>query len=89
MNERKEALFKIIVLIVSGIILGVWGYLVGILSLVHWIIVIFSNKRNKGIAEFLEYWNTESYKFYKYITGVTNDRPFPFSEMSRISKFNR
>ncbi len=87
--ERKEAFFRILVLIVTGIVLGVWGYVVFLLMLVNWLIALFAAKRNRGIAEFCEYWNTESYKFYKYLSGMTNERPFPFSELERFSKFRK
>jgi len=87
MSERKEAWFRIIVLIVTGIILGVWGYLIGLLAIVHWLIVVFSGKRNKNLADFCEYWTTESYKFYRYLTFESNKRPFPFSSVERMSKF--
>ncbi len=86
-SEKKEAWFRIIVLIISGIILKVWAGLVGMLSILHWFMVIFSGKRNKELAMFSEYWNTESYKFVKYLTFVSNKRPFPFTSMERISKF--
>ena len=88
MSERKEAWFRIIVIIVSGIILGIWRGLIQILSFIKWLIVIFSGKRNKSIAEFCEYWNTQTYKFVKYTTFVTNKRPFPFSKLDKISKFD-
>ena len=88
MSERKEAWFRIIVAIVSGIILGIWGYLIKILGVVNWLIVVFSGKRNKDLANFSEYFNTEVYKFTRYLTFVTNKRPFPFSSMERISKFS-
>lgn len=87
MSERKEAWFRIIVGIVSGIILGVWKALIIILGIVNWFIVIFSGKRNKELANFSEYWNTEIYKLIRYLTFVSNKRPFPFSVMERISKF--
>ena len=87
LSERKEAWFRIIVAIVSGIILGIWSILIKFLAVVNWIITIFSGKRNKELAEFCEYWNTEYYKFITYLTFVTNKRPFPFSEMERINKF--
>jgi sorbitol-specific phosphotransferase system component IIC len=87
-GERKEAWFRIIVAIVTGIILSAWGHLVCLLAFINWLIVVFSGKRSKGIAEFCEYWNTESYKFMKYLTFVTNKRPFPFSSMERMSKFS-
>jgi hypothetical protein len=87
-KERKESLFRIIVLIVSGIILSVWYSLIKILILVHFFIALFTAKRNKGLAEFCEYWNTEFYRFTRYITFVTNERPFPFTKISnRMSKF--
>ncbi len=89
MSERKEAWFRIIVLIVSGIILMVWRYLIFALAIVNWLIVVFSGKRNKGLAGFSEYWNTEFYKFTKYLTFVTNKRPFPFSSMQRLSRFEK
>lgn len=85
--ERKEAWFRIIVSIISGIIIGIWRYLIFVLAVVNWFIVIFSGKRNKELALFSEYWNTEVYKFIRYLTFVSNKRPFPFSNMERISKF--
>jgi len=87
-KERKEAWMRIIVAIVSGIILYLWGYVVCFLSIVNWLIALFSGRRNKGMAEFCEYWNTEYYKFTRYLTSVTNKRPFPFSEMEKLSKFS-
>lgn len=88
-SERKEAWFRIIVLIVSGIILGVWKSLICVLAIVNWLIVVFSGKRSKALAEFSEYWNTETYKFIRYMTFISNKRPFPFSSMEKISKFEK
>jgi len=89
LSERQEAWFRIIVAIVSGIILGIWKVLVQILAIVNWLIVVFSGKRNKELAIFCEYWNTETYKFIRYLTFVSNKRPFPFSNMEKISKFEK
>ena len=89
MTERDEAFFRIIVLIISGIILGIWKGLIQILALVNWIVTIIENKRNKQLAEFCEYWNTESYKFVRYMSFVSNKRPFPFTNLERISKFEK
>ena len=86
-NERKELLFRIIVGIVSFIILSLWKILIQILAIVNWIVTLFSGKRNKEMAELCEYWNTEVYKFMRYMTLVTNDRPFPFSDVEKMSKF--
>jgi len=89
LSERKEAWFRIIVAIVSGIILGIWRYLIVVLAIVNWLIVVFSGKRNKELVIFCEYWNTEVYKFIRYLTFVSNKRPFPFSNMEKISKFEK
>lgn len=86
-SERKEAWFRIIVLIITGVILYVLGYLTLILAIINWVIVVFSGKRNREIAEFCEYFNTEIYKYYRYLTFVSNERPFPFTDISRMSKF--
>ncbi|MEK6945555.1 MAG: DUF4389 domain-containing protein [Nanoarchaeota archaeon] len=89
MSERKEAWFRIIVAIISGIILAVWRYLIFALAIINWFIVVFSGKRNKGLAEFSEHWNTETYKYIRYLTFGTNKRPFPFSSMQKLSKFEK
>jgi hypothetical protein len=87
-GERKEAWFRIIVTVISGAVLSIWANLIWILLVLNWLITIFSGKRSKGIAEFCEYWNTESYKFMRYMTFVSNKRPFPFSSLERMSKFS-
>ena len=87
-SERKEAWFRIIVAIVTGIVLGVWKVLVTIVGIINWFIVVFSGKRNKGLAMFCEYWNTELYKFTRYLTFVPNKRPFPFTNLERMSRFS-
>lgn len=88
-SERKEAWFRIIVAIVTGIILELWRALIGILAVVNWFIVVFSGKRNRELAEFSESFNTELYRFSRYLTFVSNERPFPFTEMKRMSKFTK
>lgn len=88
-SEREEAWFRIIVLIVSGIVLAIWRYLVFVLLIVNWFITVFSGKRNKELADFSEYWNTELYKFMRYMTFVSNKRPFPFTNMQKMSKFEK
>lgn len=87
-SESKEAWFRIVVAIVSGIILSLWGGLIKFIAFISWLIVIFSGKRNRALAEFCEPWNTETYKFIRYMTFMSNKRPFPFSDIERISKYS-
>ena len=89
-DERAEALMRIVVGIISGIILGLWKALIQILVIVHWVITIITGERNKDIAEFSEIWNTQIYIFLRYMTFVTNKRPFPFNNLEKsMSKFEK
>ncbi|NCN86224.1 DUF4389 domain-containing protein [archaeon] len=88
-SERTESLMRIVVGIVSGIILGVWRYLIYAFSIINFFVALFSNKRIKEVASLSEVWNTQTYTFLKYMTFVTNERPFPFSSLKKnLSKFN-
>ena len=89
-NESEEALMRIVVAIVTGIILSVWKVLITVLAIINFLIAILTGKRNKEIAEFCEIWNTQLYVFVRYMTFVSNKRPFPFKEIDEsISKFER
>ena len=81
MSERTEALMRILVVIVSGLIIGIWKLLVDIASIFHWLYVIFMGKRIRGLAEFSNLWATQAYRLMRYMTFTTNSRPFPFSSL--------
>jgi len=83
MNEKKEALMRIVVGIVSGIILGLWKGLIQVIIIVNFFYTLFKNKRHKGLAEFCEIWNTQIYKFLRYMSFNTNERPFPFTPLAK------
>ena len=87
-SERKEALFRILILLLTGILLIIWRVLVLIIAIIHWIIVIITGERKRDLAEFCEYWNTELYRFVHYITFMSNKRPFPFSPLKKKGKFD-
>ena len=90
MGERSEIFMRIVVAIVSGIILSVWKVFIQVIGLVNWIITLITGKRNKEIANMSEIWNTQVYIFLRYMTLVTNDRPFPFESLTKnFSKFKK
>lgn len=90
MNERKEILVRIFIGIVSGIILAVWRYFIFVLGVVNWIYTLFRGKRSKELAELCEVWNTQIYVYLRYVTLVTNERPFPFKKLTKnFSKFKK
>lgn len=87
-SQRKETLMRIIVSIVTGIILVLWRYFIAVLVIVNFIYSLFTAKRLKELATLSEIWNTQWYQFQRYITFMTNKRPFPFNELSKdISKY--
>ena len=87
-SQRKETLMRIVVLIVSGIVLGVWRYLIFVFAIINFVYSLFTAKRLKELAELSEIWNTQWYIFQKYMIFVTNVRPFPFTKLAKnMSKF--
>ena len=84
MTERNEAFIRIIIGLISGFILGLWKAIIQVLVIIHWIYVVFYNKRNRGLAEFCNLWNTQIYKYIRYMTLTTNERPFPFTSLGKV-----
>ena len=82
-SERKEALFRIIVGIITGIILELWKVLTQFLILINFVLTLISGKPSKDIANFCEYYSVQLYSFYHYMTFKSNDRPFPFTKMKK------
>lgn len=88
MGERLEALMRIPVLIVTGIILAVWEILIKIFVVLNFLVTLISGKRIKSMAEMSEIWNTQKYTYIRYMAFHSNERPFPFEKLSKsISKF--
>ena len=90
MGERIEIFMRIIVLIVTGIILAFWKYLIIVFFLINWVYVLFAGKRLQQLAKLSEIWNTQWYVFQRYLIFVTNKRPFPFTKLEKsMSKFGK
>ncbi len=84
MSERKEALMRIVVGIITGIILGLWKILIEVIAIFHWFYVSFKGKRSLNLADFSNVWTTQAYRFIRYMTFTTNSRPFPFSDLGKV-----
>ena len=90
MGERTEIFMRILVAIVSGIILGVWRWFIIIINIFNWVYTLFVGKRHREIAGLSEMWNTQFYTYLRYMTLVSNHRPFPFNDLAKnISKFKK
>jgi hypothetical protein len=82
-KERGEALMRIVVGIVSGVIIYVWAYLIALFFIINLIYTIIKGNRMRELAEMSEIWNTQAYTFYRYMTFTTNTRPFPFESLEK------
>jgi len=83
MSERTEAILRIPIGIISAIIIELWKIIIQVIVVIHWIYVIFTGKRNKGLSEFTNKWVTYVYNYLRYTTFATNKRPFPFNELGK------
>ena len=83
MTERTEALMRIVVGIISGIILGLWKVIVQVVAVIHWLYILVYDKKNKDLAKFCNMWVTFAYNFVRYMTFTTNKRPFPFNSLGK------
>lgn len=90
MGERAETLMRVVVLIVSGIILEVWKWLIQLFVVINFIWTLISGKRIKELAELSEIWNTQKYVFFRYMTFVSNEKPMPFRKLTKsFSRFEK
>ena len=81
---------RIVVVIVSGIVLGIWRYLVLVLGVINFFHTLFTGRRLKHVAELSEIWNTQWYVFQRYMIFVSNKRPFPFNALEKeMSKYEK
>ena len=88
-TERKEALIRIPIALISWIIMEVWGLLVIVLTIFHWFVVIFTAKRNKAIASFGNQYASYLHNVVRYLTFATDERPFPFNnDMKTVEKLD-
>lgn len=87
-NQRTETLMRIPVLIVTGIIIYVWRYLIFLFVIINFFYSVFSKKRLKELADLSEIWNTQFYIFQRYMIFTSNVRPFPFTKLApNMSKY--
>src|SRR3972149_4886357 len=80
-TERLEALMRLVVLIISGLILIVWRFFVYIFIFINLVYTLIAGRRFQYLAELSEVWNTQWYVFQKYIIFLDNRRPFPFGRI--------
>jgi len=83
-REREETLMRIVVGIVSGIVLYVWMYLIGVFFIINWIYTLIEGKKISELSKLSEVWNVQVYHFIRYMTFTVNERPFPLSDLKKL-----
>lgn len=81
--ERKEVWMRIPIFIVSGFILHVWGCFIAIFALAQFIIILVEKKSNKELLRMSKVYLIQLYVFVKYVTFLSDDRPFPFGDLEK------
>lgn len=82
MNKR-ELWMRIPVFILSGVILDVWGFFVLIFSLAQLVLLLVEGKKEKEFTHISSMFSNQIYTFFKYITFLSDERPFPFSKIKK------
>lgn len=78
---------RVVVLFVTGLVVYLWGFVSYCLMAINWLVALITANRNRAIAEFIENWNSTVYCFARYISGMSNKRPFPFNKLEVIGKY--
>lgn len=79
MGERLEALMRIPVAIVTGIILEIWEVFIIVGGILHLVLVLITGKRVRSLAKFSNLYATVQYSFIRYVYFADSKRPFPFT----------
>ena len=82
-KERKEAWMRIPVAIVSGIIMEVWGFFIFCFAIAQLVLILIKGKKEKELLEMCNVYLTQIYHFVRYITFISNERPFPFGDLRK------
>jgi hypothetical protein len=86
MKSKRNLWMRIPIFIVSGIILHVWGCFVLIFSLVQLILQLLGNKKEKEFLHISSMFSTQIYIFFKYISFLSEEKPFPWGKLGKGKK---
>lgn len=84
MGERIEALVRIPLAIIYGIITGIWGFFAELAAIVNWFYALISGKRSETLADFVNQFVAYSYDVNRYLYMTTNKRAWPIEGELRV-----
>jgi len=83
MKDKKDIWMRIPIFIVSGAILHVWAFFILIFSLVQLVLLLLGNKKEKELSKMSSMFCDQAYCFFRYITFMSEEKPFPFGQIKR------
>jgi uncharacterized protein YqhQ len=87
--DKNEVWMRIPIFIVSGIILHVWGFFIFCFALAQFIIILVNEKKEEELLRMCNTYLIQLYIFIKYVTFLSDRRPFPFGELEKGTKENK
>jgi hypothetical protein len=85
-SEKKEVWMRIPIFIVSGIILHVWGFFIFCFALAQFVLILAKDKKEEELSRMCNIYLIQLYIFVKYVTFLSDKRPFPFGELEKEIK---
>ena len=82
-SKRREIWMRIPVAIVSGIILKVWGFFILCFAIAQMVLILVEGKKEKELSKMCNIYLIQLYIFVKYLTFLSNERPFPFGDLKK------
>ncbi|VVB83512.1 Uncharacterised protein [uncultured archaeon] len=83
MKRKKSVWMRIPIFIVSGAILHIWGFFACIFALVQMILMLAGKKKEKELLRINAMFSSQIYIFFKYISFLSEKKPFPFGKKRR------
>jgi len=84
--KKREAWMRIPVFIISGFILHIWGFFIFCFALVQFILILIKNKKEKELSKMCGVYLIQLYVFVRYVTFLSDKRPFPFEDLEKEIK---
>ena len=81
-KERTELVVRLVVLLVCSILFYFWNILIFVIFIINMVITLIKGAPNKNLIKFSQIWLSEITRALKYLLFISNERPFPFTELS-------
>ncbi|MBR9678161.1 MAG: DUF4389 domain-containing protein [Nanoarchaeota archaeon] len=74
-SSRLELFVRIVYSIILSIILGLWGFVAGILMTVQWLVILVTGERDKWLHDHIDSYLQFLFKSNIYLSLLSDERP--------------